>query len=137
VGGPGFRAHPIVTLLSNGDVLLATGVDNAGHPFASASLFNPRTDRWTSAAAMQTGRDTPIGVELRDGRVLVAGGAADRTVLSSAEIYNSRTNTWGPAAPMRQARSAATAVLLRSGKVLVCGGTWFGSVLNSCELYHV
>ena len=136
VGGPGLRAHPIVTLLSNGDVLFATGVDTTGHPFASASLFNPKTDRWSSAAAMLTGRDTPVGVELRDGRVLVAGGGANRRVLKTAEVYDPRTNTWSPAASMRQARSAATAVVLRSGTVLVCGGTWFGSVLGSCELYH-
>jgi N-acetylneuraminic acid mutarotase len=136
VGGPGVRAHPIVTLLSNGDVLFATGVDNTGHPFSSASLFNPRTDRWSSAAAMQTGRDTPVGVELRDGRVLVAGGGANQSILKSAEIYDPRTNSWSRAASMRQARSAATGVLLRNGRVLVCGGTWFGSVLGSCELYH-
>jgi hypothetical protein len=85
---------------------------------------------------MPNGRDTPIGVELRDGRVLVAGGGFNRQILNSAEIYDSRTNTWIAAAPMHQARSAATALLLRSGRVLVCGGTQFGNVLDSCELYH-
>jgi hypothetical protein len=85
---------------------------------------------------MATGRDSPIGAELRDGRVLVAGGAAKRHVLRSAEIYDWRSNRWAPTAPMRQARSAASAQLLRNGRVLVCGGSWYGTVLSSCELYR-
>jgi hypothetical protein len=75
-------------------------------------------------------------VELRDGRVLVAGGAASRQVLRSAEIYDGRSNRWTSAAPMLHARSAASALLLRNGNVLVCGGSWYGTVLGSCELYH-
>ena len=85
---------------------------------------------------MVTGRDSPIGAELRDGRVLVAGGTAKRQVLRSAEIYDWRSNRWAHAAPMRQARSAASALVLRNGNVLVCGGSLYGTVLNSCELYH-
>jgi len=136
VGGPHVLAHPILAFLGNGDVLLATGVNNAGQTFSSTSLFDPKTDRWRSAAAMATGRDSPIGAELRDGRVLVAGGAANRQVLRSAEIYDGRSNRWAPAAPMRHARSAASALLLRNGNVLVCGGSRYGTVLRSCELYH-
>ena len=86
VGGPDVLAHPILAFLGNGDVLLATGVNKAGQTFSSTSVFDPKTDRWSSAAAMATGRDSPIGAELRDGRVLVAGGAASRQVLRSAEI---------------------------------------------------
>jgi hypothetical protein len=136
VGGPDVLAHPILAFLGNGDVLLATGVNNVGQTFSSTSLFDPKTDRWSSAAPMATGRDSPIGAELRDGRVLVAGGAANRQVLRSGEIYNGRSNRWAPAAPMRHARSAASALLLRNGRVLVCGGSRYGTVLRSCELYH-
>jgi hypothetical protein len=136
IGGPGLRAHPVLTLLPGGLVLFASGVSNLGQPFASAALFNPRTGRWRPAASMPTGRDTPIGVELRDGRVLVAGGGFNKQVLRTAEIYDPRANAWITAAPMRQARSAATVLLLRSGNALVCGGTQFGYVLDSCELYH-
>jgi hypothetical protein len=136
VGGPDVLAHPILASLRNGHVLLATGVDNAGQAFNSASLFDPKTNRWSSAAAMATGRNSPSGAELRDGRVLVAGGAANRQVLRSAEVYDGQSNRWAHAAPMRQARSAASALLLRNGRVLVCGGSWYGTVLSSCELYH-
>ena len=88
MGGPDVLAHPILAPLRNGNALLATGVDNAGQAFRSTSLFDPKTNRWRPAAAMVTGRDSPIGAELRDGRVLVAGGAANRHVLRSAEIYD-------------------------------------------------
>jgi WD40 repeat protein len=136
VRGPAVLAHPILAFLRNGDVLLATGVNKVGQTFSSTSRFDPTTYRWSSAAAMATGRDSPSGAELRDGRVLVAGGAANRQVLRSAEIYDGRSNRWAPAAPMLHARSAAPALLLRNGSVLVCGGSWYGTVLNSCELYH-
>jgi hypothetical protein len=128
--------HPIVVRLHDGDVLFATGVDDAGKPSDSTSLFDPKTDRWSSGTGMAVGRDSPAGVELRDGRVLVAGGAADRKVLQSAEIYDPRTGRWAPAAPMREARSAASANVLRNGRVLVCGGSRYGAVLSSCELYR-
>jgi N-acetylneuraminic acid mutarotase len=136
VGGPDVLTHPVVVRLRDGHVLLATGVDDAGQPSSSSSLFDPKADRWSSAAEMATGRDSPAGAELRDGRVLVAGGAADRKVLQSAEIYDPRSNRWAPAGPMLHARSAASAVVLRNGRVLVCGGSRYGAVLASCELYR-
>jgi N-acetylneuraminic acid mutarotase len=136
VGGPGVLTHPVVVHLRDGHVLLATGVDDAGRPSSASSLFDPEADRWSSAAAMDTGRDSPAGAELRDGRVLVAGGAADGKVLSSAELYDPRSDRWVPAAPMLQGRSAASASVLRNGRVLVCGGSRYGTVLASCELYR-
>src|SRR5947208_13665055 len=60
VGGPDVLAHPILASVRNGHVLLATGVDNAGQAFSSASLFDPKTDRCSSAEAMATGRDSPV-----------------------------------------------------------------------------
>jgi hypothetical protein len=136
VGGPDVRAHPVIVRLRDGRVLLATGVDVAGKPSSSSTLFHPKTDRWSSAALMATGRDSPAGAELHDGRVLVVGGAADRKVLQSAEIYDPRNDRWATAAPMLEARSAASANVLRNGHVLVCGGTRYGTVLSSCELYE-
>jgi Kelch motif/Galactose oxidase, central domain len=135
-GGPSLRAHPVLQVLPDGNVLFASGVDKLGHTFVTSDLFNPKTDRWQAAAPMPSGRDTPMGVELRDGRVLIAGGGFNQHMLRSAEIYDSRSNRWLSAAPMHYARSAAAALLLRTGKVLVCGGSWFGSVLSSCELYR-
>jgi Flp pilus assembly secretin CpaC len=85
---------------------------------------------------MESGRDTPTGVELKDGRVLVAGGGLKKQMLRSAEIYDPRTGTWRQAAPMHHARSAASGLALSNGGAIVCGGSWFGDVLDSCEVYH-
>ena len=86
---------------------------------------------------------------LRDGRVLIVGGAqsngdGDRTVLSSAELFNPSTGEFspisadhGPAVP----RAFHTATLLRDGRVLIAGGEFDSADHNypqahmSAEIY--
>jgi hypothetical protein len=137
VASPGFRTHPVLASLGDGEVLLAAGDNRAGHAVASAQLFDPSTGRWKWTNHLVTARDTPIGVELSDGRILVAGGGGPHMdVLRSAEIYDPKTGGWYQTGSLRQGRSAATAVVLQDGTVLVCGGSWFGAVLSSCEVYH-
>ena len=94
---------------------------------------------WSQAATLITGREEHTATLLRNGNVLIAGGA-DRhgTALASAEVYNPKTNTWASAGSMGAARLDHTATLLPSGKVLVVGGQ-VGPVpfssLASAELY--
>lgn len=137
VASPGFRTHPVLASLGNGQVLLAAGDNHAGHAVASARLFDPGTGHWRRTTSLGTPRDTPIGAELPDGRVLVAGGGGPHLrILRSAEIYDANSGTWERTGSLRQGRSAATAAVLLDGTVLVCGGSWFGAVLSSCEVYH-
>ena len=62
---------------------------------------------------------------LRDGRVLVSGGAIDpdgEQVLASAELYDPASGSWTTVEEMSDPRSAHTATLLPDGRVLVVGG---------------
>jgi hypothetical protein len=61
---------------------------------------------------------------LKDGRVLVAGGATGSfdQVLSSAEIFDPDAGTWTTVGPMAHARMEHCGTLLPSGRVLVAGG---------------
>ena len=78
-------------------------------------------------------RGLHVAVRLRDGRVLVAGGAST----ASAELYDPATNRWTPTGSMSVDRHSSTATLLRDGRVLVVGGhSGNGTgVQASAELY--
>lgn len=68
------RAYPTVTVLPDGRVLAAGGTD-AGIALASAELYNPDVNTWTTAASLTTSRHSASATLLRDGSVLVIGGA--------------------------------------------------------------
>src|SRR5262249_54813399 len=60
---------------------------------------------------------------LRDGRVLVVGGAGQNDVaVASAEVYDPAANKWTPAGQLKTARYSQQAIELDSGKVIVIGG---------------
>lgn len=65
-------------------------------------------------------------VQLRDGRVLIAGGRVatgdEATPTSTADLYDPATNTWLELPPMPEPRAGGAAVLLDDGSVLVVGG---------------
>ena len=56
---------------------------------ATAQIFDPTTETWTTVEPMADPRIQGIAVTLEDGRVLVVGGQARNNVgaLASAEIY--------------------------------------------------
>ncbi len=114
--------------LPDGRVLVCGG--NRAYPgentVASAEIYDPRTAVWRETAPMQTARRAHAAIALKDGRVLVAGGAsgldnADKQ-LSTAEVFDPQTEKWTAVAPLREARWGPTMTLLRDGQVLVTGG---------------
>lgn len=105
-------------------------------------IFDPASLAATDVATPDVVRHGAQPVVLRDGRVLLAGGADGRdpagAVVASASIYDPATNLWSAAAPMRQARTHHAAVRLPDGRVLVAGGTTAdvgGTALSSVEIY--
>jgi N-acetylneuraminic acid mutarotase len=59
---------------------------------------------------------------LRNGKVLVAGGASGRDFTASAELYDPARGVWTPTGDLYQARGEHVAALLPDGTVLVAGG---------------
>lgn len=135
----GSRLAPALTLLNTGLVLISGGVEVGflfGLPLSAVSTvncqrYNPGTNSWGAAAAMQSGRagHHTNQVTLNDNRVLMTGGvfvpnlagAATATSTANAEYYNPAANTW-TSANMATARSLHSATLLADGRVVVCGG---------------
>jgi hypothetical protein len=74
-------------MLSDGRVLIAGGGLRSARTLATAELYDPGSDGFTSAGVMTTPRQRHTMTLLRDGSVLIAGGESETATLSSAEIY--------------------------------------------------
>jgi len=132
------------TLLQNGQVLIAGGVDEEPsvpeEVFASAELYDPATGTLTTSAqtaSMSTPRSQNATALLPSGKVLITGGGNSSGVLSSSELFNPVTDTFSLTVSMAAKRAGHTATLLQDGRVLITGGSaGSGSVLASAELYQ-
>lgn len=126
------------TLLQNGRVLIAGGMERNGVWLSSAELWDPDNERFTATGRMFARRAGATATLLPSGQVLIAGGS-DGTApnLASAELFDPRTGLFSRTGDMLGPRSHAAAILLRSGKVLIAGGNASGDneQLATAEIY--
>jgi len=129
MGSP--REHHTATLLPNGAVLVAGGLNQGSGLLTSAELYNPTTGRWGATGSMAIARVGHTATLLPNGKVLVAGGGT-----ASAELYEPRRGLWVSPGAMSVARTLHTATLLPNGAVLVAGGAESaGHILSGAELF--
>ncbi|MGC1678877.1 MAG: kelch repeat-containing protein [Candidatus Binataceae bacterium] len=135
------RSVATATLLNDGTVLIAGGLDPGGDSLDTAEIYNPKTATFTATSGvMTTPRALHTATLLKNGEVLLAGGSTSSffsDVLDTAEIYNPKTQTFtATAGTMTSLRASATANLLKNGQVLIAGGAIAnGSSLASAELF--
>jgi hypothetical protein len=111
-----------VTTLNDGRVLIAggnsSGSNLGGGGVTAVDIYDPATRLFTAANSMNLGRSLHAQVTLRDGRVVVIGGARD-----SAEVFDPVANAW-TLAPGRLPSTLkdTKAFELYDGRVFVAGG---------------
>lgn len=133
------RHSPGISRLNDGRILISGG-NTAGNNLngtgvAVVEIYDPDTNSFSPAAPMNSGRALHSQVTLRDGRVLVVGGAQ-----RDAELYDPANNTWSISANLLPATlKDMKAFELCNGRIFIAGGqntkdgvttddTWFFDV---------
>ncbi|MCC7104742.1 MAG: protein kinase [Chloroflexi bacterium] len=140
-----YRGNPLASALAPASAPVAPTTPSyllasAATPFADlqrAPIDTP--EGWSLAASLAQGRAAHTATLLKDGQVLVVGGASSSggSAIGPSERYNPAANGWRPAAAPAQPRIFHTATLLQDGQVLVVGGraAGHGEVLATAERY--
>jgi hypothetical protein len=131
-----------IVVLPNQDVLVVGGVDSQERAVQGVFLYDPTADRWSRMPDLPAARAAPFVALLKDGTVLVGGGASGwpndfpaPSGLSTAWIFDPATEAWRSTGSMHAGRLFASATPLPDGTVLVAGGDGEGSPLASAEVF--
>jgi hypothetical protein len=130
------RGRAEAVRLRDGRVLVTGGCTSiaCAGVLSSAELYDPATDRWTSATPMASPRGGHFATLLDDGRVLVGGGCPDgacTSYLRSTELFDPSTARFAPGPAMTQMRVGARALRIPDGRVMVNQGC---SGRTECDL---
>jgi hypothetical protein len=131
------RCMESIVPLPDSTVLFAGGVPcgrYAGSAFKSAEIFDPRINRFKLTGEMTSARYCPGTVLLKDGRVLLAGGAWGNQYMVSihtAELYDIKAHTFSPTGNLTAGRTCPEAKLRANGTVLIQNGSFQGSPMGS------
>jgi Galactose oxidase, central domain len=118
------RDFHTATLLQNGKVLIAGGLDTNNTYIGQAELYDPATGTFTATGNMVDPRHLHTATLLSSGKVLIVGGEGANTFVAPPEIYDPDTGTFTTTGTLVTPQwLPALAVLLPDGTVLVAGGS--------------
>jgi hypothetical protein len=113
------------TQLTDGRVFLSGGFDPITGDITNLCFLYSDTNGWTEITPMSWPRSNHSCIGLKNGRVLVLGGAGSGT---SCEIYDPASDTWSMGANTANDYENASLTLLNDGRVLAVG--------SSAEIYN-
>jgi Galactose oxidase, central domain len=120
------RYGQLAGLLSDGQILLAGGVNQVHKPVTSAEIFNASQYNLYETGNLDVGRQFAVGALLSTGKFLLAGGSADTT---SASLFDQNSGGFTPTGQTSELHTDHPAGLLvqntntaMDGKFLIVGG---------------
>jgi hypothetical protein len=100
--------------------------DAQGNPYPIADIFAPTTGTWTSTPPLSRMRLLPAGVQLSDGRVMLAGGQQYGNIPNygsgAVDLFDESTGEWLQAADLPGPRQGLFLGPLGDGGALAIGG---------------
>ena len=112
------RRYHTATLLSDGRVLIAAGLDATNLAVNSAEIYDPASNKFTSTGSLGVQRFGAQAVRLPNGKVLIAGGYETG---GSAEVFDPVAGTFSPTGTAHD-HADGGAILLSNGQALIFGG---------------
>src|SRR5262245_27498370 len=122
------RSYFTAVALEDGRVLVAGGLSGGQYPHhkveATAEIYDPHADRFTTTAGMSAPRFKHGAALLPDGKVLIAGGSNEdgrQYMFSSTEVFDPQTNRFSPGPRMKFPRFKLLSgvVALPDGRILL------------------
>ena len=107
----------------NDKVYVFGGWDGQGYA-NSTLIYDPKTNRWTTGAALPIGRGFAGAATLGDA-IYVVGGYADDHEFDRCDRYLPKEDRWESCAPMSVARGGLSLVPI-GGRLYAIGGGWTG-----------
>jgi hypothetical protein len=133
------RANHSAVATRDGAIWIAGGDDGAS-ALTAVIQFDAVSGALRHTSDLATPRTYLAATALTDGRVLIAGGAAESSlqqVTDTSELFDSATALRSAGPTMSTARALQTMTLLSNGKVLITGGIGQGHhALASAEIFE-
>ncbi len=128
------RCGHTATLLADGRVLVAGGVDNGAY-LNTSEIYDPSANSWTSLAdTLASPHAYHSATRLYNGKVLLAGGYSGSGYPTVTELFDPATNLWDGSGVLTTGRAYHGVTLLPNGYVLAAGGN-NGVAVATAEMY--
>ncbi|WP_413575488.1 Kelch repeat-containing protein [Bdellovibrio sp. HCB290] len=122
---PSPRLFSHATVLTDGRVLVAGGLDGAFARTATTAIYNPASNSWSAGPSIAVPRVGHSSHLLPNGKVIIIGGAAHPTTSApteKTEIFDPATNQWTYGPDMPTAVSEFSSATLSDNTILILGG---------------